>query len=112
MKNIFFFAVTIALMAQAQPGKTEGAVRFAALKRYEQREALPPKLLAYFDLECGEKILEPVRFEETGPDNEARIYLGALVKKTVAPCKQDTHEVSVEAGHTYSGRQFRIESIR
>lgn len=111
MKNLFFLALTLTLFANAGPALS-GGLRFVPMKRYEEKDGLPPRLLAFFDIDCGQRLVKSIRFEETDASGQARIYVGGLVKDDPASsCVGEKREVSSEAGRTYSGRAFRVEPI-
>jgi hypothetical protein len=87
-------------------------LHFVALKRFEQKEGLPPTLVAFFDVDCGDKLVDTIRFEDTDANGVARIYVGGLVRSNpISSCVGEVREVSKAAGYTYSGRSFRVMPI-
>lgn len=89
-------------------------LKFIPMKRYEQADGLPPKLIAVFDLDCNETLVKTIRHEaeDSGASSTLHIYVGALVSESLlSSCAGMVKEVKAEAGTTFSGRSFEVHSI-
>jgi hypothetical protein len=89
------------------------AVHFLPIQRFEEKEGLPPKLFAVFEVDCGQKFLHVVRHEVEDKNHVTHIYLGGLAQDVPeSSCVGKSKEVIAAAGTTFSGRAFQVEAIQ
>ena len=88
-------------------------VRFAPMETYREVSDLPPRLLITVSIYCFEKVLRPLREEVTLEDGTTLIQTGALILQDLhSVCSQGPGPVEVADGTTYSGKQYRVVSIK
>ena len=86
-------------------------VRFIPVKRYAEKEGLPPQLELTFDVACYETFLEVIRKDIRNPSTgKVTIAVGGLVTSLPLPCVGFS-EQTVSGGNTYSGVSFEIVPI-
>ena len=111
LRQGIFLALTLLFFAHARASSSD-ELHFVPMKRFEQRDGLPPKLIAFFDIDCGDQLVDTVRFQQTDAQGVVHIYLAGLARANlVSSCVGETREVSKQAGFTYSGRNFRVQAI-
>lgn len=88
--------------------------RFVEAKTFKEAGGLPPKLEVTFDVMCNEEFVKVIRHEWTDLKTmKTTIAVGGLVRENLlSSCAGVKKEIHVEAGDTYSGREYEISKIR
>ena len=120
MKSLIFFVFTLAFTVlvfsptYASEAKSGSArFHFSSAKRFKQLGGLPPKLEMIIDLKCNEAFEQLIRSEWVEPaTSKTFIAIGALVRvRPLDHCTEKTSEFKVDAGTTFSGREFEVVAI-
>jgi hypothetical protein len=91
----------------------ESPYRFVEMKSYKEDPSLPPNLTVNFDVDCGDEFVKVIREEITNPKTGlTQIAIGGMVKSNPqSPCVGTFRDKAVEAGSTFSGREYEIVKI-
>jgi hypothetical protein len=86
-----------------------GIYKVIPYEDYYESQALPPDIWARFSIQCNQTFLGVDRQEVTDPQSkEVTILIGALVlENSESPCSSAA-DLSVVAGKSFSGREFKI----
>lgn len=86
--------------------------RVIPFESYFQSSSLPPVLWADFKVRCNQRILQVFRHDVVRGNPRVTIVIGALVsEETLDPCTGEERKI-VQAGQTYSGRDFDVKSLQ
>jgi hypothetical protein len=88
--------------------------RFVEASSISEKKGLPPKLEMVLDIFCNEELEKVIRHEKTdSKTNKVTIIIGALVKENMlSSCAGEKRKLTVEAGTTFSGREYEISRIK
>ena len=106
--------VSVALLSSGSSSAFEMApFRFVEAKSI-QNARVEPQLEITIEFMCNEEFVQVVRYETTNPKTQvAEIALGALVREQpFSSCRMEKKTLTVPAGHSYSGREFKTFKIQ
>ena len=88
--------------------------KFVEATKTKQSDGLPPKLEVTFDLMCNEEFVKVIRNEWIDPKSKrTSIAVGVLVKENpYSSCAGVKKKMTVDAGTTFSGREFEVTRIK
>lgn len=112
--------LNLALAALAAAGESPQSwemdtVHFVEATSFREVEGLPPKIELTFELWCNQQFVRVVREESRRYENsrETEIWLGVLVRELgVSSCRGEKKSQTVDAGTSFSGRQYKIRLIK
>ena len=111
MRSLFTLGFLLFLPAFS----AQSAVKFIEMKDHQELESLPPQLLATFEIACNETFVKLIRQETLDEDTgKVIIAIGGLVDvSSDSSCTWQSvpEAISVDAGTTFSGRDFEVTTI-
>ena len=78
---------------------------------YNEIGGLPPSLKVTFHLKCYQKFEQLIRFEDVDSVGKTTIVVGALVAESLGMSCKSVQKLTVDAGNTFSGREYSVVSI-
>jgi hypothetical protein len=112
-KKLFFFLLSFPLFAHSAENPY-GTIRFVEAKVVKELSSLPPQIEMTLEVMCNEEFVKIIRHEWIEPKSKiTNIAVGALFKENLlSSCAGITKEIKINAGPTYSGRQYEILRIK
>ena len=108
-----FLTLIFAISSQAKENSLR-TFRFVEASSVKENGGLPPKLEMILDIFCNENLAQVIRYEKT--DSKIRkttIAVGALVQENLlSSCAGEKKKLTVDAGSTFSGRDYEIIRIK
>jgi hypothetical protein len=105
-------AVCVTIFALTAPAKT--IIKFIEPVQLYEVSTLPPLILARFSIACNQNFLKIVRHEIDIPtlaSGKVLISIGGLVSENVSKTCTTSEEITVNAGHSFSGRDYELQNI-
>ena len=94
--------------SQSQP-----VYRVIPFIQYSEEGGLPPKLTVTFQIKCFQEFIKIFRDDEVDSNTgSVSIILGALVQEDMQSVCESAKEITVDAGVTYSGREYKVIAIQ
>ena len=116
MKSYCLMVPLICLICSVAQAKENSlrTIRFVEASSIYEKDGLPPKIMMVFDIFCNEELAQVIRHEKTDPkSNKVTIAVGALVQENLfSSCTGIKRKLTVEAGTTFSGREYEIIRIK
>ncbi len=116
MKRYFLMIPLICLICLEAEAKENSlrTFRFVEASNIFEKDGLPPKIVMVLDIFCNEELAQVIRHEKTNPkSNKVTIAVGALVQENLfSSCAGKKRKLTVEAGTTFSGREYEISRIK
>ena len=78
---------------------------------YDEIGGLPPSLKVTFHLKCYQKFEQLIRYEDVDSAGNTTIVVGALVAESLGLSCKSIQKLTVDAGNTFSGREYSVVSI-
>ena len=80
---------------------------------YHEEDGLPPVLQVTFQLKCFQQFVKIIRHDETdAATGKVVIAVGILVREDLLSICESAHDETVNAGTTFSGREYSIVPIQ
>lgn len=113
LKKLIPLLVVLPFLIAAK-GPLPQRFRYVQVKDVKEISALPPKIEVTFSIMCNDEFVQLVRHEWTDPvTNKVSIALGGFVRENKAKkCGGRKQEVKVDAGTSFSGKEYEISKIR
>ena len=105
------------LLALAAPTKTTlespNPLRFIEMESYKEEPTLPPTLNITFAIDCADEFVKVIREDITDEKTGlTKIAIGGIIKSNPqSPCVGNFRDKIVNAGTTFSGKQYEIVKI-
>lgn len=111
--TLLFSTLALAAGPTKAAMKPTEAFRFVEMKSYKQEPSLPPTLQVTFEVDCADEFVKVIREEITDAETKkVTIAIGGIVKSNLqSACVGTFRDKTVEAGTTFSGREFEIVKI-
>ena len=111
-----FFAIIVVLGFSSTIGsyaanRPSFDYRVIPYDHYEEGKGLPPTLKVTFQLKCFQRFEKVIRHDDTAAAGKVTIAVGILVYENLnTPC-ESAKNVTVDAGNTFSGREYSVVPI-
>ncbi len=111
--SLAVFGILASAWTQASDSITR-PFRFAEVTKTQEVSGLPPKLRVTFESMCNEEFVNVVRNEWVEPrTKKTSIAVGVIVRENLlSSCAGEKRLNTVDAGTTFSGREYEVVQIR